>query len=180
VARTAWSPIKTANVWAGDGLIGGVGHSSLKAFDPTTGAMIADIDNGGVERADELAFGAVDSGRILDANPNEPTVAFLTLVNTASKTIIGRVLYDEAAHSGLPTSGHRFNTNFGGSQHGLEQPSFPRGHFYLNVPATIQNPGGEIDVFDANVLMITAMLRDVWRDWVGCESARGLAGGVWR
>jgi len=61
VARTAWSPIKTANVWAGDGLIGGVGHSSLKAFDPTTGAMIANIDNGGVERADELAFGAVDS-----------------------------------------------------------------------------------------------------------------------
>ena len=145
-------------VWAGDGLIGGVGHSSLKAFDPLTGAMIANIDNGGVARADELAFGAVDGGRILIANPNEPTVAFTTLVNTATQTIIGKVLYDEAAHSGLPAAGHGFNTNFNGVQHGLEQPVFFDGHFYLNVPATIQNPGGEIDVFDDNIARITAIL----------------------
>jgi hypothetical protein len=152
------------NVWVGDGLIGGVGHSSLKAFDPSSGAMIANIDNGGAARADELAFGAVGGGRILIANPNEPSVAFVTLVNTASKTIIGKVLYDEAAHPGLPAQGHGFNTFFtdpgatAPSQHGLEQPVFLDGHFYLNVPATVQNPGGEIDVFDANVAKITAIL----------------------
>jgi hypothetical protein len=149
---------KDGNVWVGDGLIGGVGHSSLKAFDPTTGTMIANIDNGGAARADELAYGAVDGGRILIANPNEPTTAFVTLVNTATQTIQGKVLYDEPAHSGLPAVGHGFNTNFGGVQHGLEQPVFLRGHFYLNVPGTIQNTGGEIDVFDANVARITAIL----------------------
>jgi len=146
------------NVWAGDGLVGGVGHSSLKAFDPDTGAMIANIDNGGAARADELAFGSIGGGRILIANPNEPTVAFVTVVNTTTHSIIGKVLYDEPAHAGLPTAGHGFNTNFGGTQHGLEQPAFLNGKFYLNVPATIQSPGGEIDVFDANDPRITAIL----------------------
>jgi len=108
----------------GDGLIGGVGHSSLKGFNPTTGAMIANIDNGGSGRADELAFGNVGGGRILVANPNEPTTAFVTLVNTSTQQVIGKVLYDEPAHAGLPAAGHGFNTNFGGTQHGLEQPAY--------------------------------------------------------
>jgi hypothetical protein len=149
---------KTGIVWAGDGLIGGVGHSSLKGFDPDSGAMIANIDTGGVARSDELAFGNVGGGRILIANPNEPTNAFVTLVNTSLKTIVGKVVYDEPAHAGVPAVGHGFSTNFGGTQHGLEQPAFLRGQFYLNVPATIQNPGGEIDVFDANMAKITAIL----------------------
>jgi hypothetical protein len=143
------------NVWVGDGLPGGVGHSSLKAFNPTSGAMIANIDNGGVARADELAFG---DSRILIANPNEPTAAFVTLVNTNTHMITGQVFYDEPAHAGLPKPGHGFNTNFGGTQHGLEQPAFNDGLFYLNVPATIQNQGGEIDVFDAESAQIVQIL----------------------
>lgn len=143
------------NVWVGDGLHGGVGHSSLKAFNPTTGQMIANIDTGGVARADELAFGA---DRVLIANPNEPTTAFVTLVNTTAKSIIGQVLYDEPAHAGLPAAGHGFQTNFNGTQHGLEQPAFLDDRLYLNVPATIQNPGGEIDVFGANMPQIIAIL----------------------
>ncbi len=146
------------NVWVGDGLVGGVGHSSLKAFDPDSGAMIANIDTGGVARSDELAFGNVGGGRILIANPNEPTVAFVTLVNTNTHAIAGKVLYDEADHTGLPAPGHGFNTNFGGTQHGLEQPAFLNGKFYLNVPATVHNTGGEIDVFDAITATITAIL----------------------
>jgi hypothetical protein len=67
-------------------------------------------------------------------------------------------MYDEAAHAGLPAPGHGFSTNFGGTQHGLEQPAFFHGKFYLNVPATIQNPGGELDVFDPNEARITAVL----------------------
>jgi hypothetical protein len=148
------------NVWVGDGLIGGVGQSSIKAFDPDSGAMIANIPNGGVGRADELAFGNVGGGRILIANPNEvplPAVAFVTLINTSAKSIIGKVLYDAPAGPGLPPAGHGFATNFGGTQHGLEPPAFARGEFFLNVPATIQNPGGEIDVLDANAAVITAI-----------------------
>jgi len=147
------------NVWVGDGLIGGVGHSSLKAFNPTTGVMIANINNGGVARADELAFGRTGDGRILITNPNEPTTAFVTLVNTRTRTILAQVMYDAGTSAtGVPPAGHGFNTNFGGSQHGLEQPVFLNGKFYLNVPATVQNMGGELDVFDPNTGVITAVL----------------------
>jgi hypothetical protein len=114
----------------------------------------------------------VGGGRLLMANPNEATTmngttivdpAFTTLINTSHHSIIGDVLYDEAAHAGLPATGHGFSTFFadtpGGplTQHGLEQPTFLNGKFYLNVPATIQNPGGEIDVFEANAAKITAV-----------------------
>jgi hypothetical protein len=147
---------KNGNVWAGDGYPGAVftAHSSIKAFNPKTGEMIANIDNGGAARADEEAYGPVRGGRLLMANPNEPTnlnpsvFAFVTLVNTANKSIIGKVFYDEPAHSGLPAAGHGFATFYNGSQHGLEQPVFMDDQFYLNVPSTIQNNGGEIDVFD--------------------------------
>ncbi|MBV9547974.1 MAG: hypothetical protein JOY61_26670, partial [Chloroflexi bacterium] len=142
----------------GDGLIGGVGHSSLKEFNPSNGSMIANIDTGGAGRSDELAYGDVHGGRILIANPDEPTTAFVSLVDTRSHTIIGKVFYDEPAHSGLPAPGHGFNTNFGGTQNGLEQPAFLDGRFYLNVPATIQNPGGEIDVFDSDAARIVNIL----------------------
>lgn len=145
------------NVWVGDGLKGGLGTSSLKEYNPRTGVQLANISTGGAGRSDELAYGNVGGGRILIANPDEPTSAFATLINTETKSVIGKVVYDEAAHSGLPAPGHGFNTNFGGTQHGLEQPAFAHGKFYLNVPATVQNPGGEIDVFDPNVAQITAI-----------------------
>jgi hypothetical protein len=136
----------------------------LKEFDPTTGLLLANIDNGGVARADELAFGPVDGGRILIANPNEPTNAFVTLVNTSRHAIIGKVFYDDSTTvpPALPQAGHGFTTNFGPpppppgtTQHGLEQPAFFNNRFYLNVPATMQNPGGEIDVFNPNKAEIT-------------------------
>lgn len=147
------------NVWVGDGHPASGGTSSLKELNPNTGALIKSIDTGGAGRSDELAFGDVDGGRILIANPNEPTTAFTTLVNTQTQSIIGKVLYDEGAHAGLPAPGHGFKTNFGTPlvQHGLEQSAFASGRFYLNVPATIQNTGGEIDVYDANAARITAI-----------------------
>jgi len=153
---------KAGNVWVGDGLIGGVGSSSLKGFDPDTGLALpgTPINLGGKGRADELAYAHVGGGRILIANPSEPDVAFASLVNTSTKTVIGKVRYDEGPHAGLPAPGHGFNTVFGTppTQHGLEQPVFFNGKFYLNVPATIQNPGGELDVFDTNEARITAVL----------------------
>jgi hypothetical protein len=106
--------------------------------------------------ADEVGIWV--GGRILIANPSEPTIAFVTLVNTSKQSIVGKVMNDEPAHSGLPPAGHGFATNFGGTQHGLERPAFLHGQFFLNVPATIQNPGGEIDVFDANAAVVTAIL----------------------
>jgi hypothetical protein len=156
---------RAGNVWVGDGLKGGVGTSSLKEYSPTSGAQLANIPlmpsptQNSTGRADELAYGNIGGGRILIANPNETVAAFVSLVNTSTKSVIGTVLYDAPASSGLPPAGHGFNTNFGSpaTQHGLEQPAFTNGKFYLNVPSTVQNPNGEIDVFDPNVAKITAI-----------------------
>jgi hypothetical protein len=151
------------NVWVGDGLIGGNGTSSLKAFNPDSGAPLSGtpIDTKGVARSDELAFGNVGGDRILIANPNEPTSAFTTLANTNTRQIIAKILYDAPAStaSTTPPAGHGFNTNFGSpaTQHGLEQPAFFQGKFWLNVPATVQNTGGELDVSDPNTGNITAV-----------------------
>ncbi len=145
------------NVWVGDGHPATGGTSSLKELNPNTGVLIKSIDTGGAARSDELAFGNVAGGRILIANPNEPTTAFTTLVNTQTQSIIGKVFYDQTTPTPLPAPGHGFATNFGTTQHGLEQPAFFNGHFYLNVPATIQNTGGEIDVYGANAAQITAI-----------------------
>ena len=150
---------RDGNVWVGDGFspVNGDTTSHLKGFNPDTGAMFADVDLGGTGRADELAFGAVGGGRILIANPDELTSAFVSLVDTSNQSIIGQqIKYDAMPNTtGVPPAHHGFNTNFGGTQHGLEQSVFSNNHFYLNVPGTVQNPGGEIDVFDANQPVIT-------------------------
>jgi hypothetical protein len=153
------------NVWVGDGLENGVGTSSLKEYNPNSGAQLANIPlmpnptTNSTGRADELAYGNVGGGRILIANPNETASAFVSLVDTSKKEVIGTLVYDAPASSGLPPVGHGFNTNFGtpATQRGLEQPAFANGKFYLNVPSTIQNPNGEIDVFDPNVAKLTAI-----------------------
>src|SRR5216684_1329894 len=145
-------------MFLGHGAFAGVISGSPNRSGPN-GVVIANINNGGVARADELAFGRTGDGRILITNPNEPTTAFVTLVNTRTRTILAQVMYDAGTSAtGVPPAGHGFNTNFGGSQHGLEQPVFLNGKFYLNVPATVQNTGGELDVFDPNTGVITAVL----------------------
>ena len=168
------------NVWVGDGLVGGVGTSSLKAFNPDTGDPLpgTPIDTGGAARSDELAFGNVGGGRILIANPNEqaPDSAFVTLVNTSSKAKLAKIPYDAPASttSKIPPAGHGFNTNFGPppSQHGLEQPAIFQGKFWLNVPATVQNTGGELDVSDPNTGNITAVFPLAHCTGTGLTAAR--------
>jgi DNA-binding beta-propeller fold protein YncE len=155
------------NVWVGDGL----GNAKLKEFDPNSGALIGSVNIGGDGRADELAFGNVGGGRILIGNPNESTFVFASLVNTARTSVIGTVVYDEKAHAGLPAPGHGFIAT------GLEQPVFLNGKFYLNVPATVQNPDGEIDVFDANKAEITAIFRITSTEANGSCAGTGLAVG---
>ena len=149
-------------IWVGDGnkatsACSGAGgtvtsaNSTIKVFDQS-GALVASIDNGGNRRADELAFGKVHgSGRILISNPEEvkPNFPFATLINADSRKILGKIIYDEPKPaSGLtdavPPVGHGWDA----SNFGLEQDVFDPedGLFYLNVPGTVLNPGGEIDV----------------------------------
>jgi hypothetical protein len=137
--------------------------SSIKVFDQS-GALVATIDNGGNRRADELAFGKVHgSGRILISNPEEvkPSFPFATLINADSRSVLGKISYDAtpapgAASNALPPVGHGWDSSLEDTagNGGLEQDVFDaaEGVFFLNVPATVLNPGGEIDVIspDAN------------------------------
>jgi hypothetical protein len=155
-------------IWVGDGnkatsACSGPGgtftsaESTIKVFD-TSGAMVANIGNGGNRRADELAFGKVHgSARILISNPEEekPNFPFATLLNADTRKILGKITYDAVPTASTPTTalppvGHGWDSSLAdtGGNGGLEQDVFDpeTGNFFLNVPATTLNAGGEIDV----------------------------------
>jgi hypothetical protein len=126
------------------------GTSTLKILDPNTNTLLANIDNGGVRRADEGAFGRKRNGggRTLVANPEEDSVPghhpFVSLIDTDSRTLIGKIAYDEPASVSPLPAGHAYNAD----GFGLEQAVWDPGKqaFALNVPGTVAFPGGEIDV----------------------------------
>jgi hypothetical protein len=155
-------------IWVGDGnrATGACANgtvtsapSTIDVFDPNTGTLLKSIDNGGNRRADELAFGQLGDGRgrILISNPEEvkPSFPFATLIGDHSRAILGKIIYDQVPtaandHDDVPTDGHGWDSSLQdtGGNGGLEQDVWdPDGHvFLLNVPATLLNPGGEIDV----------------------------------
>ena len=158
-------------IWVGDGnhAAGGCANGSLptdpstiKVFDQS-GNMVANISNGGNRRADELAFGRTSSGagRVLMGNPEEvkPGFPFMTMLDADNRSIIGKIMYDSQPASGaalntVPPAGHGWDSSLQDTDEngGLEQDVFDpsNGMFYLNVPATTLNPGGEIDVISAD------------------------------
>lgn len=156
-------------VWVGDGNINTgpcdptshmmpTSNSHIDWIDPADPDTVHQLDNGGKRRADEGAFGKIDGqGRLLIGNPEEDdanTAAtqffpFETLVNTDSKSIIGKVVYDQVPPANtdptqVPAVGHGWNA----SGFGLEQDVYDQDDhvFLLNVPGTALNKGGEIDV----------------------------------
>jgi len=100
--------------------------SSVKVVDLNTNTITHTIYTGGVKRADELAFDAKD-GIILMAN-DQDTPPFITFISTTTYAILGKISYPQATA-------------------GIEQSVWDQhnGMFYLNLPATVANPGGEVD-----------------------------------
>jgi hypothetical protein len=118
--------VRHGEVWVGNG------DSHVEVFSFLTHQRLFNIWTGGVNRADEMAVGA---GLLVVTNPDDPT-PFLTFLSLSTKTIVKQLFFPQATA-------------------GLEQPAWYHGRFYLSVPATTQNPGGEVDMIDPGTYAIT-------------------------
>ena len=118
-------------LWAGDG------DSTVKVVDLTSNRIVATISTGGKFRADEMAYDPKDNLILVANNADEPP--FGTLISVGTRSVVKKIPFDDATN-------------------GAEQPQYDSvtGKFYMSVPATNTNPGGEIDVIDPVALSITA------------------------
>jgi len=133
-------PETAGELWVGDSA------SNVEVIDLKTKVRVASISTGGVARADEVAYDPLDH-IVLIANDRETTCVmgactgpapFITFISTENRTVLGQIFYPNVVF-GNPASNH-----------GLEQPVWDAktGMFYLAVPATLENPTGEIDEID--------------------------------
>ena len=110
--------------------VAGDGDSSLKLVNMFTGT-VQTISTGGTHRADELAYDP-STDVVMVANDREDEGKnFVSLVKVhPALQIVGQIDYSNAPG-------------------GLEQPVVaPGGRFFISVPASAENPGGEIDVIN--------------------------------
>jgi len=112
-------------LWAGDG------DSTVKVADLTAGpsASLFSINTGGKFRADELAYDPLDQVILIANDRDDPP--FVTFISVKTRTILSKLPYPQ-------------------STGGLEQPVWDAiaKKFYLAIPATVRNPGGEVDELD--------------------------------
>jgi len=118
-------------VWAGDG------DSSVKVADLPSRKVVDSISTGGSGRADEIAYD--DRDQIIVAGNDADNPVFLTFISTqAGHKVLGHLPLPDATD-------------------GLEQPVWDRamGRFYVAVPATKTNPGGEVIAVDPRTMEVT-------------------------
>jgi DNA-binding beta-propeller fold protein YncE len=110
-------------LWAGDG------DSTVKVIDLTKNAVVATISTGGKFRADEMAFDPKENLILVANNADDPP--FGSLISVGGRSVMKTITFTD-------------------STNGAEQPQYDpaTGMFYISVPATNTNPGGEIDVID--------------------------------
>ena len=145
-------------IWVGDF------PSRVFVLDATTGAQIVPpISTGGMNRADEMCYDPVD--KILAVVNNADSPPFITFISTASKTVLGSVVFDGAG--GRPRA-----TN------GAEQCQWnPRnGLIYLSIPE-VGGPGdnsapGAVVVFNPTT---RAIVNTMSVPLSACTGPQGLA-----
>ncbi|HYZ25126.1 MAG TPA: hypothetical protein VE690_23550 [Rhodopila sp.] len=127
-------------VWAGDG------DSTVKVIDIATFQVTATISTGGQKRCDEMAWDAAD--HLLAVANNADTPPFVTMINTDTHEVIGKIVFDGT--KGTPDA----------TSTGIEQPQWsPRtGLFYVSVPQIDPNDAtqGGVSVIDPAKLQVTA------------------------
>jgi DNA-binding beta-propeller fold protein YncE len=118
-------------LWAGDG------DSTVKVVDLASNKIAATISTGGKFRADEMAYDPKDNVLLVANNADDPP--FGTLISVGTRTVLKRITFSD-------------------STDGAEQSQYDpvTGMFYISVPATNANPGGEVDVIDPVSMSITA------------------------
>jgi WD40 repeat protein len=121
---------------SGKELYVGDGDSTVKVVDLQAGSVVASIPTGGKNRADELAYDPADKLILIANDADDPP--FLTFISTDSRSVVGKIMYPDATD-------------------GLEQPLWDAqmGMFFQAVPASKDNPGGEIDMIDPHSMSVT-------------------------
>jgi len=121
--------VSNRELWAGDG------DSTVKVVDLVANKVVATISTGGKFRADEMAYDPKDNVLIAANNADDPP--FATLFSVSGRIVIKKIPFPNATN-------------------GAEQPQYDpaTGMFYLSVPATVANPGGEMDVIDPVALKV--------------------------
>lgn len=130
--------VRHKEVWAGDG------DSTVKVIDIATGDITHTISTGGKFRVDEMAWDSRD--HILAMANNADSPPFVTLVDTDTYTIVGKVTFDGT--NGTPDA-----TN------GIEQPQWSpqTGMFYVSVPQVGPDPAqGGVSVIDPQSMQVVA------------------------
>ena len=130
----------------------GDGNSTLKVVNLVTDEVQV-ISTGGERRVDEMAYDPA-SDLLIAANDQEDP-RFVTVFKIHPLAIVGQIPIPQATT-------------------GIEQPLLaPGGKFWIAIPATVENPEGEIDLIDPIALSIERVL-----PVANCARPTGLAWGV--
>jgi hypothetical protein len=128
-------------VWAGDG------DSTVKVIDIASFQLVATISTGGKFRCDEMSWDSAD--HILAVANNADSPPFVTFINTDTRTVIGKIVFDGT--NGTPDA----------TTTGIEQPQWsPKtGLFYVSVPQIVSTDAtqGGIAVIDPSSQKVTAV-----------------------
>ncbi|KAF7172823.1 hypothetical protein CNMCM5623_004952 [Aspergillus felis] len=116
----------------------GDGDGSVKVVNLMNHTIVASIDTGSQKRADEFAYDPTTQ-TIVVTNPNDKP-PFVTIISAKNRNVTGKIVFNNAD--------------------GLEQPAFNsvNGRFYVSVPSTDANPGGEIAELDVAAMNITKVI----------------------
>jgi hypothetical protein len=133
--------VANKEVWAGDG------DSTVKVIDIASFQLVASISTGGKFRCDEMSWDSAD--HILAVANNADSPPFVTFINTDTRTVIGRIVFDGT--NGTPDA----------TTTGIEQSQWsPKtGLFYVSVPQIVPTDAtqGGIAVIDPSSQSVTAV-----------------------
>ncbi len=164
--------VDSKEVWAGDG------DSTVKVIDIATAQIVDTISTGGQFRVDEMAYDPRDHIIAMANNADMPP--FVTLIDTQSRAILGKVTFDGT--NGTPNA-----TN------GIEQSQWSpqTGLFYVSVPQVgTDTEQGAISAIDPHGMSVVANfpVRDcspagltigpAYQALIGCSASFGTAPNV--
>jgi hypothetical protein len=118
---------------------GGDGDSTLKIVNLDTGE-IQSVNTGGTHRVDEMAYDP-PTDTLVAANDREgETTNFITVLKAHPLSIVGKIPCPQCVG-------------------GIEQPVVVNGRFYIAIPTTTANPGGEIDLINTSTMKLDQVIK---------------------
>jgi hypothetical protein len=118
---------------------GGDGDSTLKIVNLDTGE-IQSLNTGGTHRVDEMAYDAA-TDILVAANDREgETANFITVFKAHPLSILGKIPCPQCVG-------------------GIEQPLVVNGRFYIAIPTTTANAGGEIDLLNTTTMKVDQVIK---------------------